>query len=355
MVSNLEPGMKINIERREYQDGGWGEFEKKKGKHHGRWRVFFPDGKLMWERHHVNGREHGTSRTWNRQGRLLEEKTYQDNVLHGRWKEWNAKGRLMRDDSFAFGERTRVGGRRKAAIGQQNLLLEPFRRRTASQSAPLRDRALKELKLPAVLPVKRKRLGERERVSSWIGLVTHAPRGRAWPSQRGEPFVPLLQIRIDELPAVPPGLKGIAFMALLAPANFPVHDGQDELVIWTANSLSGVMPLDVPRHSLRDKPQTLSWKLEPEYPSGNDLPPGLRAYLEDHAPRSAILRRSAKARTRVGGWPGWLQWTQLSHFGEIILQFDTADVYDWMPNGNPNFFLYKDEKSGKFRTFSECY
>lgn len=346
--------MKIEIKRIDYDDGGWGEFEEKDGVAHGWTRTYHSNGKPHWLRFHVNGREHGISRTWIPRGQLIEETGYQDGELHGHWKEWNSRGALTRNDRFAFGECISDRPRRRA-YGYQSLLLEPFRRKVSSEAAKLSGLALKKLRLMAAVPVKRKRAGDRSRISSWLCDVTHGPRGKIWPTVGDIPMVPMLQLRVDQLPAVPPGLKGIAFLALFAPREYPIHDGQDELMIWTTKSLRELQPLDTPRGSRLDKPRSITWKLDAEYPNLSDLPAGLKAHLEDHEPRSPLLRRTARIRTRVGGWPGWIQSTELKGFGEIILQFDTVDTWKWMPSGNPNFYLYKSRKTKRFHTISECF
>lgn len=67
------------------------------------------------------------------------------------------------------------------------------------------------------------------------------------------------------------------------------------------------------------------------YPDENDLPPGLKVFLEDSGDPEQVLTQedSEKPNSRLGGWPGWLQSGRLSSFGKFAFQVDSLDVEDW--------------------------
>ena len=67
------------------------------------------------------------------------------------------------------------------------------------------------------------------------------------------------------------------------------------------------------------------------YPDENDSPPGLKVFLEDSGDPEQFLTQedSEKLNSRLGGWPGWLQFSRLSGFGKFAFQVDSLDVENW--------------------------
>jgi hypothetical protein len=59
-------------------------------------------------------------------------------------------------------------------------------------------------------------------VASWFGRRFVGAAGEAWPLNDGEPMLPLLQVRTDELPYVPEPLAGVAlFNVFVGPRELP--------------------------------------------------------------------------------------------------------------------------------------
>jgi hypothetical protein len=342
-------GKGCRLEKLVYDNGGWGEFGMKADRRHGPSRTFYANGRPRSERTFVNGRQHGVSRGWNSRGRLTKEVLYQDDALHGHWKEWNARGKLTRNDKFEFGERVSKGRRRPAVSGVLEKALLPFRKLTAEQAGKQLVSAERSLMQRPLVPVAKKASLPRDRLTSLLRLVTHAPRGESWPEVGGRHLVPLLQVRVDELPVSPPALKGIAFFSVFAPHEYPYA-----LVVQVAATLRDLVPLVVPENILLLKPAVIGWKQgSAEYPNSNDLPPGLRAYAEDKAPRSPLLRKQGRFETRVGGWPCWLQSTAMRGFGDFIAQIDHRDFDDWDAFAcTTQFYLFR--KPGSKAIWSYC-
>jgi hypothetical protein len=65
------------------------------------------------------------------------------------------------------------------------------------------------------------------------------------------------------------------------------------------------------------------------YPDENDLPPGLKVFLEESGDSEQVLGQDEKLNSRLGGWPGWVQSGRLSGFGKFALQIDSLDVENW--------------------------
>ncbi|AVP88036.1 hypothetical protein phytr_11110 [Candidatus Phycorickettsia trachydisci] len=95
--------MKKYIETKEYDDGSRGRFEKLNGKHDGLWQIFYPNGKIKWERQMSKGLDHGYSRKFNQDDYLVEERYYFKDVLDGCSKIFDDMGRLKEETFFDMG------------------------------------------------------------------------------------------------------------------------------------------------------------------------------------------------------------------------------------------------------------
>ena len=68
----------------------------KKGKEHGRWVRYHPNGKLMEERFFDNGQKTGVMKGWWPNGQLFMIYHFKNDEYEGECSEWNDKGVLIR-------------------------------------------------------------------------------------------------------------------------------------------------------------------------------------------------------------------------------------------------------------------
>ena len=346
--------MDHTLETRRYADGSRGEFGEKNGKNHGPWRTFHANGRPHIDRTFVNGRQHGMSRTWNEDGVLVEEMEYQDDALHGCWRTWNDHGELTRERHFRFGERIESAASTQKSLGAAEQLLIPFKELSSGNAGDHYARALATLALPAVVATPSGQTPTTDRVRSVIGQVTHLPSASSWPVSGGSPLVPLLQIVTAELPHLPEVIKDCAFLAVFGPSQYPVDRSSDQLVVLSANTVDDLRPCESPDGALRRIPSIISWSLtRTEYPDKNAIPPGLRAFIEDHHPESPIFKQTAQSHTKVGGWPSWIQFSGMKGFGDLALQIDSLDFEGWAAGDSTMFYCFRHPRTGLFWSLAE--
>src|SRR6185369_6692622 len=83
-----------------------------------------------------------------------------------------------------------------------------------------------------------------------------------------------------------------------------------------------------PRESVVERPNFMKFgPVRASYPDANDLPPGLRVLLEDEIPDSPIIKEHKdRFKSKLGGWPAWLQESGVYCYSELVLQIDRFDV-----------------------------
>ncbi|MDP9311762.1 MAG: YwqG family protein [Chloroflexota bacterium] len=150
-------------------------------------------------------------------------------------------------------------------------------------------------------------------VSSWFGGHFVGAHEEQWPTSRGKLMLPLLQIRIDELPYVPPGLDGIALLNVFIdaeelPVDTPNGDGW---LIRTYPSIDSLHPLIPPLLTGQVKTFPVRWTLATrEAPQRGDVWEILAATGFDQLEHDIELfseRYSRSYGTKVGGWPSYIQ------------------------------------------------
>lgn len=337
------------VERIDYPDGGYGLFTERGDKRDGQWQVFFKTGQLKIDRNFVNNREHGITRVWNEKGQLIEEREYYHGELHGIWKKWDDDGNIIHDSEFEFGDSVTSN---ISLTGEYELLLDSLRKISPEDAALKHDDLIDKLSLYSSTIVEESNNCNFDEISSYIGIVTHLGKGEEWPLADGELMVPLLQVKVDELFVVPKSLEGIALLTIFGPHEFPLVDGQDELEIRLYSEFSELERYNTPMNSLRRKPSKIAFKKVLEFPSKNDLAPGLKIHLEDSGIQSPIVDNETQMETKIGGWPAWLQFSRFYGQGEFGIQIDSCDFEEWDAGDATLFYLFRNSK-GEWSSISE--
>jgi hypothetical protein len=178
-------------------------------------------------------------------------------------------------------------------------------------------------------------------LTSWFCRAVGLPN-EGLPSWKGEPMFPLLQVRIDELPFVPPQLQGIALLVLFQnlqrhPFDRPHGDGW---LVREYRSLDGLQPLPSMRHPFRPFP--ISWsEVEDDAPGWEDAWDcvDLTPVNDDEAASAAFFDDFARhASTKFGGYP-----TEIQHgvgLKDFVFQVASEEKVGWMwaDNGVGYFF-----------------
>lgn len=74
-----------------------------KGKEHGEWKKFYPNGRLAGRRFFENGTKVKTLKEWWENGNIKISGSFSEGENNGEYREWNRNGRLVRDMHYKLG------------------------------------------------------------------------------------------------------------------------------------------------------------------------------------------------------------------------------------------------------------
>lgn len=197
-----------------------------------------------------------------------------------------------------------------------------------------------------------------EGISSYFGGRFVAAPDETWPMNDGQPMLPLLQVRIDELPYCPQELANLALLNVFIgpeelPLDLPAENG-DGWLLRGYPSLDGLVPLSPPCE-VAIRPFPIRWHLsKTEGPQWEDAWP-LHDLTEFNKLEDAIDlfydRYDQHARTKVGGWPSCIQGSMGSD--DFVFQIGSEEKPNWMwgDNGKGYFYL----RDGKWLMNWDCH
>ncbi len=336
-----------------YDDGRWCEQEYLGDKLHGRWTVYYANGRKEWERLHENGRKEGYFRRWDTAGRLVEEMWFHLDELHGRWRRWDEAGVEEVVGDFYFGySRFAFEATRNTEF---NSVIKPIYGLKAAQIAHSIDDLVCKLRRPSL---RMKKASSNEGVDllkpgSFWNYVNVLGAGERWPQCQGEPLFPILQINCDEIALSDSPLGEFSFVTLFAVGGTALYRLGEDIVLRAYRRGETLMPADLPCEPL-DQPCGLALSDSVDsYPDENDLPPGMVAFLRDNHIHEHVLNQDEKLLSRLGGWPGWLQSGRLSAFDRFAFQVDSLDVENWDCGDCTIHYFFLDAKTGNFSWVQE--
>ncbi len=323
-----------------YEDGGWAEQSYVDGKLHGCWTVFRPDGRKRWERQYVRGLQEGYQHSWDEAGRLVEAQRYHLDVLHGRWSRWDESGAEELVGEFHFGYR---GDSLERAVNPDfNASIRPHYHLEPDAFAGKLDEVLRSLErktllMEAVEPTDAPG-------GSFFRHVNVLGANEAWPRHRGEPLWPILQIDCADIDAAASPLAGLSFVTVFAAAGDVVEALGSDIIVRAYAPTDPIVAARPPKAG--PPPRGIRFTTAACYPDKNDLPPGLVALLERSELADEILHAEAKLRSRVGGWPGWLQSSRISDFDRFAFQIDSLDIDGWDCGDSTIHYFFRDAATG---------
>lgn len=319
--------MSVHTKRIDYPDGGWCEQEYRDETLHGRWIVYYPNGRIKWERVLVDGLKHGPQRSYDEAGNLTEEQIFVGDELHGTWRRAAPDGTLQLVGEFKCGypiealENPRnpefiefILPHIEIDSGDSDLAEVTRRLRRSTVNV----RAGAEVGMP---------IGHQ----SYAGAVTVMGSKESWPTKDGIPLSPILQIACADVPIDSQPWKDFTFITLFAvPDDVPTDLGSDLVVrsYRKSDTLVAVTPPPTARSvidpcALDFSPPALS------FPDDNDLSPALRRALEGDSEASAFQESDTRMGTRLSGWPTWIQSGRLVDFGTFAFQVDSLMFPGW--------------------------
>lgn len=332
-----------------YADGRWCEQEYVDDELHGTWTVYHANGKKHWERQHAHGRKEGYLKEWDASGRLVEEKWFHLDELHRRWRRWDEAGAEEVVGDFILGYTRQAF---EATVNPDfNALIKPH---YGTEPEDFTERAGDLLPALRRSSIRMKKLGapalDRSHHGSFWSYVNVLGTGEEWPRHRGRPLRPILQINCGDVTLSDNPLAGLSFVTLFAAAGGVLSELGEDIVVRAYRPGDEIMLVEPPCEPL-ETPRALSQAdLMISYPDENDLPPGLRVFLERSGDAEHVLSQGEKLNSRLGGWPGWLQGGRLSGFGRFAFQVDSLDVEGWDCGDCTIHYFFREDAGG----FSWC-
>ncbi len=335
------------LERTDYKDGDWCEIEKRHGKYHGS-RIFYnSDGSKRRETYYQNGRQEGADRTWSKEGLLQEEQYFHNGVQHGPWRRRDEQGVMQTLNSLRHGVPEGCWESRRASHFNR------FIRPVLDIDQVMDEAQAKTLLERLILPACRLRRGaevdpnERDR-ASYFGLVNILGAEESWPAFEGRALSPILQIDCDDIPIEGHPLKDYAYVTLFALPDEPCYRFNQDYVLRVYGRDDAVRSVERPEVPLVTKPGKMAFdEIFSDYPDRNDFPAPLRAFLEDRKLDEVYLDNDSNFHTVVGGWPDWLQFSELWHHPEFLFQVDSLDFDDWFWGDIFMLYFFRDPESGE--------
>ena len=196
-------------------------------------------------------------------------------------------------------------------------------------------------------------------LTSWFGGHFLALPEESWPTNEHGAMLPLLQVRTDELPYVPPQFAGIRFLTVFIDSKelpIDVATNGDHWLIRTYDTLDGLVPMETPEGSWL-RPFPIKWSLvEDEGPQWQDAwgihPLDAFNELEDCI-ELFYDRYHRHLFTKIGGWPSYIQ-GGLYDPDRFVFQISSEEKPRWMWGDNGNAYFYLDENN-EWLMLWDCY
>lgn len=168
-------------------------------------------------------------------------------------------------------------------------------------------------------------------VTSWF-LRGVGRQDEGLPSWQGNPMFPLLQIRVDELPVIPPQLRDTALLVVfqnMSAIPFDAPHGEGWL-IREYSSLADLVPL--PRIETPYKPFPIQWRKvlddAPDWCDGWEVMDLTAINGDEAATQRFFAEFNRYDGTKVGGYP-----TEIQHevgVADFVFQIDSEPKAGWM-------------------------
>ncbi len=204
-----------------------------------------------------------------------------------------------------------------------------------------------------------KRPEKDNRHTSWWGGNFLGAKGETVPKglNSGQEMIPLIQIRVDELPHIPAEISDVALLTLWMDPDAEIVDRASngvEFVIRTYDSMDGLIPLGPGYRELENLPTfQIYWTLlcgdVPEWEALEGVPESISlldddGWYFDHPARERRAELQESMPIKLGGHSQWWQSPQQVEGGDFVLFLDSTSKgnFGFPAGGNGNFFRTED-------------
>ena len=343
------------LERIDYKDGGWCEVETRGGDNHGRTIYYFSNGSKRREIFYQNGRREGAERTWSEDGALQEEQYFHNDVQHGPWFRRDEHGVMQTLNVFRHGVSEGCwngdGTSHFARFIMPNLEIDQVMHEEQAKTMIAR------MALPACRVQRGSKIRSDEAMrDSYFGHISILGAQEAWPEFEGRHLSPVLQINCDEIPIEEHPLKDYAYVTLFALPDEPCYRFNQDYVLRVYGPEDELRSVERPEVQLVTKPGKMNFsEIFTKYPNQNDLPAPLKVFLEDRKLEDLYPDDDNGFQTVIGGWPDWMQFSEIWAYPEFLFQVDGLDFDDWFWGDCFMLYFFRDSKTGALSGHAEMY
>jgi hypothetical protein len=230
---------------------------------------------------------------------------------------------------------------------------------------------LEELAAPALLgEIGWSKPEKGNRAKSWWGGNFLGEKDEVVPvcEQSGRIMHPVLQIRVDELPEVPPFFEGLALINIwmdLKSSTFWGAENGNGFLIRTYADLENLVPIGFGYRESSELPTIpILWReTVSEQPSWDDMADEVpvnvaRAVANDWFFKSKYssdlyYELRSKHPVKIGGWPTWIQGSNWPKNAQFVFQVDSTDKGKMGLEDAGSFYIFKTSESWEIR--GDCY
>ena len=208
------------------------------------------------------------------------------------------------------------------------------------------------------------------RAKSWWGGNFLGSEGEHVPvcELTGRSMHPVLQIRVDELPEIPPAFEGLALINIwidLQSSTFWGAENGHGFLVRTYTDTESLVSLGCGYRESTELPTfPVFWReIALEQPSWEDMagevPPNVaRASADNWFFRSKYVSDEyyelrSKYPIKLGGWPAWIQGSDWPKDAEYFFQVDSTDKGKLHLGDAGSFYIFKTPTSWEIR--GDCY
>ncbi|ACM25288.1 DUF1963 domain-containing protein [Agrobacterium rhizogenes] len=195
------------------------------------------------------------------------------------------------------------------------------------------------------------------RAASWWGGNFLGKEGEVVPvcEKSGRLMHPLVQIRVDELPEIPPALSKLALLTIwMDLEDIPLDDAENGkgFAVRTYPSTAGLVPIGPGYRESADLPTfPVLWRATAlEQPSWDDIafkiPDGVARsnqsewfFESQYATETNKYQRTCPVK--LGGWPTWIQGENWPEDAEFYLQIDSTDKGRFYVGDSGSIYLFQ--------------
>ncbi|WP_158706880.1 YwqG family protein [Candidatus Phycorickettsia trachydisci] len=148
---------------------------------------------------------------------------------------------------------------------------------------------------------------------------------------------PIIQLHIPELKKVPYILKDLDYlMIFLHSDGYYYNSNEDHIPIRAYRKGSKLVPLQKPQNVICN-PLLAKFEEIDDYPS-DDMPTGLSQWFHGQDNEDIY---TCCSDSKVGGWPRWIQTSELCGKYQFVLQIDASGEEYWEWGDCPILYIFR--------------